>query len=170
MRIRIFFVFIAFVFLFLLVNCSKVSYFASFSVPSFSNSFRFVNDSKNYFGFLEIPKINLNREFYSYSSIYNNVDKGIELINDFSSLKNGVVLASHSGNSNVSFFKDLYKISVGDYVYLSFDDKKYTYKVVSKYEILKNGYLDVPSYDYLLVLTTCSYNSGKQLVICCTLL
>ena len=170
MKFRLLFIFVILLFFMFAFNCYKIFHFSSFSISSFPNSFHFVDVSKEYFGRLKIPKINLNKGFYSYSSPYNNVDKGLELINDYVSLKNGIVLASHSGNSNVSFFKDLYKISIGDYVYISFGKDEYTYKVTSKYETLKNGYLDLPSYDYLLVLTTCSYNDGKQLVICCTLL
>ena len=170
MKFRLLLVFACFFVISFSFCCYKVLDVSSFSISSFSNSFRFVNVSEGYFGRLEIPKISLDKGFYAYSSVYNSVDKGIELINDFSSLEDGILLASHSGNSDVSFFKDLYKVSIGDYVYVSFGDYRYTYRVFNKYETLKNGYLDVPSDDYVLILTTCSYNDGMQLVVCCTLL
>ena len=65
---------------------------------------------ENYIGYLKIPKIELNRGFYNITSTLNNVNKNIYVHpastfpNDTSG--NNLILASHSGSSSISYFKE----------------------------------------------------------------
>ena len=68
----------------------------------------------NYLAFLEIPKINLNQGILPKTSYYNNVNYHVQIldISDLPDVINGnMVLASHSGSSNIAYFKNLYKLT-----------------------------------------------------------
>lgn len=101
---------------------------------------------EDYLGVLEIPKISLKRGFYSLTSKKNNVDKNIEVIEtslmpeeEFSNL----ILASHSGSSKISYFKNLYKLELNDIAYIYYNEKKYTYELVAIYNEKKDGTITI---------------------------
>lgn len=101
---------------------------------------------KEYLGVLEIPKISLKRGFYSLTSKKNNVDKNIQVIETsvmpeekFSNL----ILASHSGSSKISYFKNLYKLELKDIAYIYYNDKKYTYELIDIYGEKKDGTITI---------------------------
>lgn len=101
---------------------------------------------EDYLGVLEIPKISLKRGFYSLTSKKNKVDKNIQVIETsvmpeekFSNL----ILASHSGSSKISYFKNLYKLELKDIAYIYYNDKKYTYELVAIYDERKDGTITI---------------------------
>ena len=122
----------------------------------------------NYIGVLEIPKINLIRGLVDVNDANNNVDKNIEILKE-STMPNvehsNLYLASHSGNSRVSFFKNLKRLDNNDLIYLYYNNVKYTYKVYKHYEIEKTGTMkmDLSSEDDI-TLITCKSNTNKQFV------
>ena len=70
------------------------------------------NNYEPYLAVLKIPKLNLERGFYDKTSSLNNVDYNIlfHSNSDYPDKLNGnVILASHSGTSSISYFKNLYK-------------------------------------------------------------
>ena len=94
----------------------------------------------NYIGVLEIPKINIKRGFLNIKDKGNNVNKNLQVIkgSDMPNVKNGnLIIAAHSGNSYISYFKNLHKLSNDDVAYVYFNNIKYTYKVVGKYDAEK---------------------------------
>ena len=96
----------------------------------------------NYIGVLEIPKINIKRGFLNIKDKGNNVNKNLQVIkgSDMPNVKNGnLIIAAHSGNSYISYFKNLHKLSNDDVAYVYFNNIKYTYKVAGKYDAEKNG-------------------------------
>ena len=108
-----------------------------------------------YIGILYIPTINLKRGFYSISSELNNVNKNIQVIAD--DMDKILILAAHRGNSKVSFFQNLEKLSLGDEIYLDYRHKSYQYRLYYKYYEDKDGNLSI-KYDNtknVLVLITC---------------
>lgn len=126
------------------------------------------NDDLNYIAVLEIPKINLKKGLYSYNSIYNDVDKNIEILNvsKMPNKENSVlVLASHSGNSSVSYFKNLGKLQKNDLVIFYYNSVKYFYKIIDFYTENKSGFIDKPKFKSgkYIILTTCK-DSLNQLV------
>ena len=81
-----------------------------------------------------------------------------------------MILASHSGTSKVAFFNNLKNITINDLVYIYYDNIKYKYKVIKKYQIKKTGYFNMQNKENktLLVLITCNQNnSKKQIVVIC---
>lgn len=106
-----------------------------------------VNQEENeYLGILEIPKINLKQGFYEYLSKNNNVNKNIEVIETSLMPDNensNLILASHSGNSNISYFKNLYKLKINDYAYIYYKGRQYVYRLSYKYDEVKDGLLSI---------------------------
>lgn len=123
----------------------------------------------DYIAVLEIPKINLKRGLVDIDSIYNSVDYNIQILKE-STMPNidnsNLILASHSGNSNVSFFKDLEKLEILDNVYLYYNNEIYQYEIIDKYEVEKTGSLKITKNINLKTITliTCIDNTNKQLV------
>ena len=126
-------------------------------------------NNEQYIGVLEIKKINLTRGFYSKNSRLNNVNKNIQILNssDMPDIENGnVIIAAHSGNSSISFFKNLPKLNFDDNAIIYYQGKTYTYKLVNNYEIEKTGTANIKRNlnKNSLTLITCKHNSNKQLV------
>lgn len=124
--------------------------------------------------YLKIPKIDLVKNLADKNSKLNHVDKNIQIIKESTmpNIENGnLILAAHSGNSNVSYFKNIDKLIIDDSVYIEYMDKLYEYKVVNYYTVLKNGLVDIVRNESKTILTliTCVKNSNRQLVIICEL-
>lgn len=124
----------------------------------------------NYIGVLEIPKINIKRGFLNIKDKGNNVNKNLQVIkgSDMPNVKNGnLIIAAHSGNSYISYFKNLHKLSNEDVAYVYFNNIKYTYKVAGKYDAEKNGKVTIhrDNKKNTLTLITCSQtDKTKQIV------
>ena len=124
----------------------------------------------NYIGVLEIPKINIKRGFLNIKDKGNNVNKNLQVIkgSDMPNVKNGnLIIAAHSRNSYISYFKNLHKLSNDDVAYVYFNNIKYTYKVVGKYDAEKNGKVTIhrDNKKNTLTLITCSQtDKTKQIV------
>ena len=125
-----------------------------------------VVDYSKYLGVLEIPKIGLKRGFYNIDSRYNDIQYNVAMVKG-STLpddKNGnLILMAHSGWAAISYFEYLYNLRLGDKAYVTYKGKKYTYKLVNVYDVVKNGKVKiVRSYDKTtLTLITCTRNNDK---------
>ena len=128
----------------------------------------------NYIAVIKIPKIGLEKGLASKGSYWNNVNRNIEILSesDMPDVENGnVILAGHSGNSGVSYFRKLNKLQDDDTVSIVYNGKEYKYKMVNSYEIEKNGYAHIVrnAEKSTLTLITCKHNTNKQIVIICEL-
>ncbi len=117
---------------------------------------------------LEIPLINLKQEFYPNDKIKNDVNKNIEVISG-SSMPEGngnLILASHSGNSSISYFKNLDKLKINDIAYIHYKNKRYKYIIKDIYDVLKTGYVTIKrdKTKQTLTLITCKKNTNMQTV------
>ena len=119
---------------------------------------------------LEIPKIKLKRTIYDIYSIKNNVNKNISLLKE--SVLPGletvshIFLAAHAGNSYISYFKNLYLLSLNDDIYFYFQNKKYIYKVVDIYEIAKENKSFIKQTAMQdISLITCISGTNKRLIV-----
>lgn len=131
----------------------------------------YVDPYLNYYvGYLEIPKINLNKGFTSIDSEYNTVNKNIEVVkgSTYPDINSGnFMLAAHSGNSYLAYFKNLYKLKIEDFAYITYKGKRYTYKIVNIYEQNKTGkiaiYRDLDK--TCLTLITCTKDKKDKQTI-----
>ena len=132
------------------INCSKL------------DKTYFYHDS------ISIDKINLKQDIYSYK--YSSVDDGIIMLKESDFNKNFYILAAHSGNSSISYFKNINKLEKGDELEVIIGNKKMKFKVVEKYYEKKNGSIHIHknNINNYLYLTTCDkYRNDYQLVIKC---
>ena len=128
----------------------------------------------NYIAVIKIPKIGLEKGLASKGSYWNNVNRNIEILSesDMPDVENGnVILAGHSGNSGVSYFRKLNKLQNDDTISIVYNGKEYKYKMVNSYEIEKNGYAHIVrnAEKSTLTLITCKHNTNKQIVVICEL-
>lgn len=119
-----------------------------------------------YVGSIKIPKISLEQGFVGMKSKYNNVNYGIQVIkgSKYPNVNKGnFILAAHSGTSYISFFKNLYKLGLGDHCYIDYNGKTYDYKIVNIYYEPKIGKVAIERdmNKTTLTLITCTKNNKK---------
>lgn len=121
--------------------------------------------SNEYIGYLVIPKINLMKGFLDIRSTENDVEKNILVVegsNYPTTDKGNFILAGHSGTGWKAFFNDLYKLNKDDELYITYKNKKYTYKIDNIYKQNKSGKISIYR-DYektTLTLVTCTNNDS----------
>ena len=134
-----------------------------------------LNDEEvSYVAFLEIPKIGLKRGLVSPFSSFNDVASNIEIIYPYEmpDVNGGTfILAAHSGNLDVSFFRNLRNLELNDLVYVYYNSEKFVYKIVRYYEEKRTGYISIKKGKdkNVIVLTTCK-NKREQLIYIGTLI
>ncbi len=133
---------------------------------SSSNNKKSTNYKSNsrYLGYLTISKIGLKAGIPWKDSSMNNVDKGIYTlpVSNYPDVENGnLVLAAHSGNASISYFKNLWKLAVGDTANVSYNGKTYSYKIVNIYYVEKTGTVQITrnTKKTSLTLITCTKDS-----------
>ena len=100
------------------------------------------SDYETYAGILEISKIGLQKGFYQKESSLNNVKFNIKILDSSSypdEEQGNVIIIGHSGNYSNSYFGNLYQLVIGDTASISYQGKKYTYKIVNIYTDTKDG-------------------------------
>lgn len=133
------------------------------------------NSSKvNYIAVIKIPKIGLEKGLCEKGTYCNNVNRNIQILkeSDYPDKEKGnVMLAGHSGNGRVSYFRNLNKLSQDDEVSIFYNGSEYKYKVVNQYDIEKTGTANIVrnAEKNILTLITCRHNTNKQIVIICEL-
>ena len=133
------------------------------------------NSSKvNYIAVIKIPKIGLEKGLCEKGTYCNNVNRNIQILkeSDYPDKEKGnVMLAGHSGNGRVSYFRNLNKLSQDDEVSIFYNGSEYKYKVVNQYDIEKTGTANIVrnAEKNTLTLITCRHNTNKQIVIICEL-
>lgn len=130
-----------------------------------------IKNKEQYVGILQIPSINLQKGFYKIGSRKNTVNYGLEIISGsrMPNEKNSeLVLAGHSGNGYLAFFKELDKVEKGSLIYVYYDEIKYTYKLEETTITNKDGEIKIEkdANSQTLILTTCNPdNRDKEQLI-----
>ena len=124
----------------------------------------------DYIAVLKIPKINLEKGLVEKSSKYNNINYGVQILKESDSpdvINGNVILAAHSGTANISYFRNLDKLELGDDAIIYYQGNTYNYKVVKKYDADKTGKINIKRdrNTSTLTLITCRHNTDKQIVI-----
>ena len=124
----------------------------------------------NYIAVLKIPKINLEKGLVEKNSKYNNINYGVQILKESDSpdvINGNVILAAHSGTANISYFRNLDKLVLGDDAIIYYQGNTYNYKVVKKYDADKTGKINIKRdrNTSTLTLITCRHNTDKQIVI-----
>lgn len=123
-----------------------------------------------YTAVLEIPIINLKRGVVDSTKNFNSIKYAIS-VDKHSNYPNKVgnfILYAHSGNSNISYFKKLIDVEINDNVFVYYEGIKYNYKIFNKYNIEKNGTVNVLSSNenkYITLITCNQKRKGYQVVL-----
>ena len=123
----------------------------------------------NYIAVLKISKINLEKGLFAKDDKYNTVNFGLEVLKESDSpdvINGNVIIAGHSGTANISYFRNLNKLDLGDEAIIIYSGQTYTYKLTNSYEIEKTGKAKIirDSRKSTLTLITCKHNTNKQVV------
>lgn len=124
----------------------------------------------NYIAVLKIPKIKLVRGLVERNSYQNNIKYNVQILKDSSMPdedKGNVILAAHSGNARISYFKNLDKLVIGDDISIEYNSVIYNYKVIDIYLIDKTGTAEIirNKNKSTLTLITCKHNTNKQIIV-----
>ncbi len=128
------------------------------------------NNNNNYVAVLEIPKIRLKKGLVMATKNFKSINYAIS-IDRHSKMpdQNGnFILYAHSGNSKIAYFKNLKDLNIDDEIKVYYEGNIYSYKVIKKYTVPKDGYLSVnnDNENNYITLTTCSQSDkSKQIVI-----
>lgn len=127
------------------------------------------NVKANYIAVLKINKINLVRGLVDESSYLNNIKYNVQIIKGSNMpdvVGGNLILAAHSGNARISYFRNLDKLEIGDEATIDYKDKNYTYKVVNIYDVDKNGKVEIKRNisKTTLTLITCRNDTEKQII------
>lgn len=155
-----------------LIKINNENYEVNSYLNNYNEDVGYINNNINkeeYLGILEIKKIKLRKGFYKLNSNLNNVDKNIMIVSssDMPNVNKGnLILASHSGNSSVSYFRYLDKLDMEDIASIYYLGKKYDYKLINYYDVDKNGSVQIIKNNDIntLTLITCKKNTDKQTV------
>ncbi len=119
---------------------------------------------EEYYGFLDIPSIDLHAGFYDYDNPLNDVELNIEWIEI--PVFNSYFFAAHSGVGKKAYFNYLNTLQIGDDIYLSLENEKLHFQVRNIYRTVKDGDVSISKEEGMIYLTTCDQIiRGYQLVI-----
>lgn len=129
-----------------------------------------ITSGLEYIAVLKIPKINLEKGLVAKDSKYNNLDYGIKILKESDSpdvINGNVILASHSGTADISYFNNLDKLKINDEVLILYNGKTYQYKIVNIYDIDKTGKAKINRNNNksTITLITCRNGTNKQIVL-----
>lgn len=125
-----------------------------------------IEDLEHYIGYLEIPKIDFNRGFYSKNSPLNNVEVNIQVLSasNYPDVINGnLVIVGHSGDAYNSYFNDLKNLTIDDELIITYKNQKYIYKINNIYNVEKTGTVKIErdKRKNTLTLITCTNGNLK---------
>lgn len=128
------------------------------------------SDNINYTAVIEIPSINLKRGVVNSTNGFRSINYAISVdkISNYPDENGNFILYAHSGNSRISYFKNLMKVSNNDDIDVYYNGIKYHYMVINKYNIDKTGKAKVKECNdnKCITLITCNpYNKDKQIVV-----
>ena len=123
-------------------------------------------NNANYFAVIEIPNISLNTGIVMSDSSYNTMNKHVSIYptSDMPNIDNGnFILFAHSGSSRVSYFRNINKLNIDDKIYIYYNNKKYTYKVIRNYDVYMYNSTPLNRIDdkTIITLITCKSGSNK---------
>ena len=127
-------------------------------------------DLSSYLAVIEIPSISLKTGVVMSDTSYKSMDRNVSVFptSDMPNVKDGnFILFGHNGNSRVSYFKNIYKLNKGDDIYIYYNNQKFNYKVISKYDISMNSDIPLSKIDgkTIITLITCKKNNNKYRTI-----
>lgn len=123
----------------------------------------------NYTAVIEITSVNLKRGVVDSTSNFNSINYAISVDknSNYPDKEGNFILYAHSGNSSISYFKNLNKVEINDEVYIYYNGVKYEYKIFDKYDIEKTGKAEVylTNTEKYITLITCSQEQKNRQIV-----
>ena len=140
------------------------------NVQKEENNTNYVVDYSKYLGVLEIPKIGLKRGFYGTDSRYNSIQYNVTMVNGSTlpdEVNGNLILTAHSGDAYISYFAYLWRLGVGDDIYVTYNGTQYHYQLVNIYDVEKNGFVVIHrnTERTTLTLITCTKDNDNSQTI-----
>ena len=128
------------------------------------------SDNKSYVAVIEIPSIKLKTGIVMSDKDYKSMNRNVSIYptSDMPNVENGnFILFAHNGNSRISYFKNIYKLNNNDDIYIYYQNSKYHYKVINKYDVEMNSNIPLKKIDgkTIITLITCNKNNNKYRTI-----
>jgi len=115
----------------------------------------------SYSAVIEVPAISLKAGIVMSDKSFKSMDRNVSIYpsSNMPDEKHGnFVLFAHSGNSRVSYFRNIDKLNKDDEIKIYYNKTEYKYKVISKHEVNEND--DTPLYKMkdktIITLITCN--------------
>ena len=127
-------------------------------------------DLSSYLAVIEIPSILLKTGVVMSDTSYKSMDRNVSVFptSDMPNVKDGnFILFGHNGNSRISYFKNIYKLNNNDDIYIYYQNSKYHYKVINKYDVEMNSNIPLKKIEgkTIITLITCNKNNNKYRTI-----
>ena len=136
----------------------------AFIVSLFLNNYRSIDINQEEYAFLNIPAIQLKEKIFSKYSKYNNLKYGLYLSPfsmEIEEEKAQIIIAAHSGNAKISYFKNLDKLKINDEIKIQTAQNIYLFRVIDIYSDKKDGNVKIKKYNTKsLSLVTCQKNTN----------
>ena len=128
------------------------------------------NNKYNYIAVLETPKIGLKRGLVMATKNFKSINYAVSIDNNskFPDEIGNFILYAHSGNSKMSYFDNIKKLTNNDVVKVYYENVWYTYQIFDKYEITKGTNLKIynDGKNKYITLVTCSQeDKSKQIIL-----
>ena len=92
----------------------------------------------SYLAVIEIPSISLNTGIVMSNSSFSTMNRNVSIYptSDMPNVENGnFILFAHNGSSRVAYFKNISKLKNGNEIFIYYNNEKFTYKAINKYEV-----------------------------------
>lgn len=124
-------------------------------------------DGSNLFGTIEIPKIQINYPIFPELNEESLKIAPCKFYGDNLNKNGNICIAGHNYD-NGKFFSNIVLLDIDDIIYIYSNNNKYTYNVISKYEVNANDLTPIFEYDSnkkYLTLVTCNNLNGNRIII-----
>jgi len=129
-----------------------------------------IDYSRYYVGWLSIPKINFKKGFTEIGHRYNTVARNIQVISpsDYPDVDKGnFIIAAHSGSTSISFFRDLWRLDLGDEAFVNYKGEDHRYVIKDIYTVPKTGTVAIRRNKEVTTLTliTCTRRDNTTQIV-----
>lgn len=125
------------------------------------------NNVSQIFGTIEIPKIQINYPIFSTLTEENLKIAPCKFYGDDLNTDGNICIAGHNYD-NGKFFSNIVLLNVDDTIYIYSNNIKYSYSIISKYEVNPNDLSPIFEYNSdkkCLTLVTCNNLNGNRIII-----
>ena len=125
------------------------------------------NNVSQIFGTIEIPKIQINYPIFSTLTEENLKIAPCKFYGDDLNTDGNICIAGHNYD-NGKFFSNIVLLNVDDTIYIYSNNIKYSYSIISKYEVSPNDLSPIFEYNSdkkCLTLVTCNNLNGNRIII-----